>query len=84
MGGIFIKSAGEEYQGVKRGRVFRGFGKEYNVEKRERGSNIIFPIILKYIAVGKNIKWRRGEVNENFGEENIYLKKMGMGKNIKI
>ena len=29
----FIKSAGEEYQVVKRGREHHGFGEEYNVEK---------------------------------------------------
>jgi len=30
---------------MKRGRIYHGCGEEYNVEKRERGSNIIFPII---------------------------------------
>ena len=37
-GGKFVKSVGEEYQVVKRGRECHGCGEEYNVEKRERGS----------------------------------------------
>ena len=44
--GKFIKSVGEEYQVVKRRKNYYGCGEEYNMEKRERGSNIIFPIIL--------------------------------------
>ena len=34
--------------------------------------------------VGKNIKLRRGEENGNFGEENQDLKKMEVGKKIKL
>ena len=58
LGGVF-KSVGEEYQVVKRGREYHGFGEEYNAEKSERGSNIIFPIILN--AVWKNKEWGRGQ-----------------------
>ena len=32
-GGEFIKSFGEEFQVVKRGREFKGFWEEYHVEK---------------------------------------------------
>ena len=39
---------------MKRGRKYHGCGEEYDVERRERGGNIIFSIILK--AVGKIIK----------------------------
>ena len=35
-------------------------------------------------AVGKNIKWGRGEGDGNFGEEKRDLNKMGAGKNIKL
>ena len=34
-------------------------------------------------AVGKYIKWRKGEGDENIGGENPDLK-MGLGKNIKL
>ena len=46
--GIPIKSVGEEYQAVKRGREYRGRGEEYYMEKRERGSNTIFLLILRF------------------------------------
>ena len=46
-GGKFVKSFGEEFQVVKRGREFKGFWEEYHVEKRVRGSNIICSIILR-------------------------------------
>ena len=49
-GGKFIKYVGEEYKVVKRGRECHVCGKEYNVEKRERGSNIVFPIILRLLG----------------------------------
>ena len=45
--GEFNKSFGEEFQVVKRGREFKGFLKEYHVEKKARGSNIICSMILK-------------------------------------
>ena len=46
--GKFIKSVGEEYQVVKRGREYQGCGEEYNVEKRI--SKIIFLIILRLLG----------------------------------
>ena len=46
------------------------------VEKRERGSNIIFPIILR--LMGRISSW---EGNGNFGEEGQVVKKnWGMGR----
>ena len=46
-GGGFIKSFGEEFQVVKRGREFKGFWGEFHVEKRVEGSSIIYSIILR-------------------------------------
>ena len=40
--GEFIKSVGEQLQVLKRG--ISWLQEEYNVDKRERGSNIIVPI----------------------------------------
>ena len=37
-GKTFIKSVGYEYEVMKRGMEYYGFGEEYNVEKRESGS----------------------------------------------
>ena len=34
----FIKSSGEEYQVVKRGRKYHGYREEYNVEKKGKGN----------------------------------------------
>ena len=51
---------------------YYGCGEEYNMEKMERGRNIIFPLIE---GVEKNIKWGKGEGDGNFG---------GGGKKIKI
>ena len=50
-GGEFIKSFGEEFQVVKRGREFKGFWEEYHVEKRVRGNNIICSIVLYCIVL---------------------------------
>ena len=69
-----IKSVGEEYQVVKRGRTYHGCGEEYNVEKRQRGSNVIFPVILRLLG-----RISIGEEDGNFREEN-QGKKMGVGK----
>ena len=71
----FIKSVGEEYQVMKRGKEYYGCEKEYNVEKRERGINIIFPIMLRLLG-----RLSSGEEDENFGEENHDFKKMGVGR----
>ena len=39
---------------------------------------------LNIMAVGRNIKWGRGEGDGNFEEENQDFKTMGVGKNIKL
>ena len=57
---------------MKRGRKYHGLGEEYNVEKRERGSNIIFPLILRLFR-----RISSGEEGKGFGnyeEENKALK----------
>ena len=59
---------------MKREGKYHGCGEEYHMEKRERGSNIIFPIILRRLGRISN-----GE-DGNFWEEN----QNGMGKNIKL
>ena len=54
---IFFRA---EYQIVKREREYYGCGEEYNVEKREMGSYIIYPIIsrlLGEISNGEKDKW---------------------------
>ena len=72
----FIKSVGEEYQVVKRRRECNGCGEENNVEIRERGNNIIFPIILR-LFTGRILSGENRKGTEIFG-------KMGVGKNIKL
>ena len=55
----FIKSVGEEYQDVKRGREYHGSGEECNVEKRSWESNIIFILIIKPL-LGRKSSGGRG------------------------
>ena len=43
-------SIGEEHQVVKRGGEYHDCGEEYNGEKREGGSDIIFPKILRLLG----------------------------------
>ena len=58
-GGEFIKSVGEENQVVKRVREYHGCGEEFNVEKKKRGSNTIFPIILRLIGrISSGEEWK--------------------------
>ena len=76
-GGEFIKSVGEEYKVVKRGMEYHGFEEEYNVEK---GKVISSSLPFNIDAVGKKIKWGRGEGDGNFGEENKDHKKWGWGR----
>ena len=71
----------EEYQVVKSGREYHGCGAEYNVVKREKGSNIIFPIILRLL--GRISSGEEGMGDGNFWEENQDLKKWG-GGNIRL
>ena len=66
---------------MKRGKKYHGCGEKHNVEKRERGSNIIFPLILGLLrrissreeGKGTEILWKK-----------IEIKKMGVGKTIKL
>ena len=57
-------------------------GEEYNVEKRERGRKIIFPIILRLLLGRISIR-EEGKGTETFGQK-IKIEKRGMGKNIKL
>ena len=52
---LFIKSDGEEYQVVKRGREYHGCGENITRKKRESGSNIIFPKAFRLL--GKISSW---------------------------
>ena len=53
----FIKSVGEEYQVVKRGREYYGCGEKYNVDKGEGNGNFGKKIQDLKRRVGKNIKY---------------------------
>ena len=66
--GSLVKSAGEEYQVVKRGRDYHGCGEEYNAEKSGKVKH--YHRLYDIGAVVKNIKWDKGEGNGNFVEEN--------------
>ena len=57
----------EEYQVVKRGREYNGYVEEYNVEKRERGRNKIFPSILSLL--GRISSGEEGEGDQIFGKK---------------
>ena len=49
-GGGYQKPVGEEYQVLKMGREYHGCWEEFNVEKSERGSNFIFPVIFRLLG----------------------------------
>ena len=70
------KSVGEEYQVMMRGREYHGFGKALRWIKG-KGKQYHFSYNIK------NIKWERGERDENLGEE-IQDFKIGVGINIKL
>ena len=63
---FLIKSVGEEYQIVKRGREYHCCGEEYNM-KRGIGNYIIFPLILQLLerissgekGNGTEISWKK-------------------------
>ena len=74
------RGCGEEYKVVKRRREYRGCGEEYIVEKK--GSNIIFPIILRLLNEYQVGKRKRGL--KFWGRKSIFRNKMGLGKNIKF
>ena len=67
-----------EYHVVKRGRKYHEWGR-IKRGKMKTGSNIIFPVILRLLGRISSV-----EGDWNFGEENKDLKKMGLGKNIKL
>ena len=71
-GGGVINYFGEEYQVVKRERECHGCGEENNVEKREKGSNIIFPIILRLL--GRISSGLRGKGTDILGKKIKVLK----------
>ena len=77
----YLKSVGEEYQVVKRGREYHGCGEQYNLKKRERGSNMIFSMILRLF--GRVSSWGEGKGSVNMGKK-IKILKMWVGKNINI
>ena len=49
---------------MKRGREYYGCGEEYNVEKREMGSYIIFSIILRLRRISNDEKDKGTEISE--------------------
>ena len=66
-GGGFIKYIGEEYQVAKRRRKCHGCGEEYNLEKREKGRNIILPIVFKLL--GRISSGEEGKRTEMLGKK---------------
>ena len=74
--GKFIKFLGEDYQVVNRGRKYHGFGGEHNVENMERGSNIIFTIILRLL--GRISSGEKGKRRKFLRRKSIFSKKMGV------
>ena len=67
----------EDYQVVKRGREYHYCGEENIVVKRERVSNIIFPIILRLL--GKISSGEEGKGTEITGKK-IKIKQSGLGR----
>ena len=55
-------------------------GEEYNMHKRERGSNIICPIILRLL--GRISSGGKGKGTEILGKKIQIKKKWGMGTNV--
>ena len=55
-----------------RGRDYHGCGEDYNVGKRERGGNIIIPIVMRLLG-----KISRGKGDGNVGKK--IVKKRGWG-----
>ena len=66
---------------MKRGREYYGCREVFNVEKGEKGSNTIFPIILRLLGIISSKE--EGYGREIFGKK-IQIKKIGVGKNIKL
>ena len=83
---FFSRGGGREfirfvvYKVVKRGRQYHGCGEEYNVEKRERGSNIIFPMILRLLGRISRREAGKGPGWTFFGEKSRFKKKSGWGR----
>ena len=73
----FVKSVGEEYQVVKRGRENHGCREKCNVGK---GKQYHLPFDIE--AVEKHIKW--GKETEFLGMKNQDFKKMRVRKKIKL
>ena len=75
--GNFTKAVGEENHVWKRRRSYQGCVEEYNVEKREMGSNILFPVTLRLL----------GRISSREEGKGIIIQKKiknGVGKNIKL
>ena len=79
--GGFFTSVGEEYQVVKRRRECQCCGEEYNMIKRERGSIIVFPIILRLL--GRISGLEEGKGTEILGRK-LKFYNMWVVKNIKF
>ena len=53
-GGEFIKSVGEEYQVVMRGREYQGCGEEYKSDKKAKGKQYHLPYYIKAVFARKS------------------------------
>ena len=59
----FIKSVGEEYQVVKRGRKYPGSWEEYNMKNRQWGAITYFLIILRLLRRERKFRGRKSRFN---------------------
>ena len=73
---FLIPPSGEEYQIVKRGREYHGCvdcGSLKGGKKMERGSNIIFPIILRLLGrISSEGEWKKIKIFKNGGGREEY------------
>ena len=69
---------GKTYQVLQVGVEYHVCGEEYNVDRRERGSNIIFPIILRLFE--RILSKEEGKGRKFWGRKSRFKKKWGWGR----
>ena len=67
---LIIKYVGKEYQVLKRGREYHGFGENITWKKRDRGSNVIFSSILRLL--GRRSSGKRGSGRKFWGRKSRF------------
>ena len=66
---------------MKRRREYHDCGEEFNEDKRERGSNIIFSFILRLL---RRISSGEQEKRTEISGKKMKIKKMGIGEKYKV